>query len=56
MFLDHIKFVNVIEFVWFVKIHYFIVIIYSGYKTNLYLQVLLFVCIKVCYNRTFFNY
>ena len=56
MFLNHIKFVNAIEFVWFVNIRFFPVIIYSGYRTNLYLSILLFVSIKVRLYRTFFNY
>jgi hypothetical protein len=56
MFLNHIKFVNAIEFVWFVNIRFFPVIIYSGYRTNLYLLFLLFVSIKVRLYRTFFNY
>ena len=56
MFLNHIKFVNAIEIVWFVNIQFFPVIIYSDYKTNLYLLFLLFVSIKVRLYRTFFNY
>lgn len=56
MFLNHIKFVDAIEFVWFVNNRLFTVIIYSGNKSNLNLPVLLFVSIKVRYYRTFFYY
>jgi len=56
MFPDHIFFIDITEFVWFGLIQFFIVINYSGYRTNLNLSILLFVSIKVCYNRTFFNY
>jgi len=56
MFPNHIKFVNAIEFVWFVNIRFFSVIIYSGYRTNLNLPILLFVSIKVWLYRTFLNY
>jgi hypothetical protein len=56
MFLNHIKFVDAIEFMCLVNIQFFHVIIYSDYRTNLYLPILLFICIKVWHYRTFFYY